>query len=136
MGTITESGKHAARGVFEPGPWLLGIDWCMIPSWEPVCDKSGREHPGEWRVPANTGMMGVVPAWRLHSLFLEDERVVQCTREMEAQELARQAVNLPSVMPTSSESEPAITADNPSHEEDFNRLLTSAVTRKLSDDQT
>lgn len=68
-------GATIAKGVFPKGPWLLGVDWCMVPTWEAVCDKRGVELLNGFQVPANSGMMGVVPAWRLKAL-LDREDVV------------------------------------------------------------
>jgi hypothetical protein len=70
-------GNTIARGAFPNGPWLLGVDWCMVPTWENVCDDKGNELPNRWLVPANSGMMGVVPAWRLKALLDRDDVVAK-----------------------------------------------------------
>ena len=61
------------------GPWLLGIDWGHINDWVPVCDGLGRpinpSNPLSQKVKMNTGMMAVVPAWKLAEL-LDHETVV------------------------------------------------------------
>ena len=52
------------------GPWLLGIDWCHIENYESVL-KEDRETPcipKQW-VKSNTGMAGIIPAWRLQILL-------------------------------------------------------------------
>ena len=54
---------------YPTGPWLLGVNWCMVPAWEPVCDNRGEPLAAGWQVPANTGMMGVVPSWHLRNMF-------------------------------------------------------------------
>jgi hypothetical protein len=57
------------------GPWLLGVDWCHINDWQPVRDAVGRplnnktSPPWDMQINANTGMMGVVPAWKLAEIF-------------------------------------------------------------------
>jgi hypothetical protein len=53
------------------GPWLLGIDHCHLFSREKVRDQTLRGDPvnKNWYVRSNTGMMGVVPAWRLTEMF-------------------------------------------------------------------
>jgi hypothetical protein len=66
-------GNTIATGVFPTGPFLLGVDWCMVPTWETVCDNAGVELSNGWMVPANSGMMGVVPAWRLRALLDRDD---------------------------------------------------------------
>ena len=52
---------------------LLGIGWGYISDWEPVCDASGRPMPGGQKVKANTGMMAVVPAWKLAEMLNTEE---------------------------------------------------------------
>jgi hypothetical protein len=51
------------------GPWLLGVDWGHIRTWEKVFDETGRPVQQKWKVSSNTGMMGVVPAWKLEEMF-------------------------------------------------------------------
>ncbi len=51
---------------------LLGIDWCHIPNYDQVQERGA---DGTWhavpnlRARSNTGMMGVVPAWKLKELL-------------------------------------------------------------------
>lgn len=49
--------------------WLLGVDWGHILDWSPVCDGSGRPNHYGQKVQTNTGMMGVVPSWKLAELL-------------------------------------------------------------------
>ena len=132
----TEDGKTFARGVFETGPWVLGVDWCMLPLWEPVCDDKGQELRNGWMVPGNTGMMGVIPAWRLRWLLTEHEPVVKRAQELEDRHLARGAAKSQGVILTSAKPEPPTTDENPDHREDFSRLLDAAVPGNKSDRQT
>jgi hypothetical protein len=53
----SESAQH--------GPWLLGINWGHLINWQPVCDSIGRPMSNGMMVQQNSGMMGVVPAWKL-----------------------------------------------------------------------
>src|SRR5262249_36103745 len=114
------------RSMFEQGPWLLGVDWCMIPSWERVCDASGQELKNGWQVPANSGMMGVIPAWHLQWLLTEYEPVVRLAKRLQEDALRELQTRPPVALPTASDgrSAPADpTEKNPTHREDFNRLL-------------
>ena len=53
-------------GSYHHGPWLLGINWGHLTKWQPVCDSSGRPISSHGsKVEQNTGMMAVVPAWKL-----------------------------------------------------------------------
>lgn len=58
-----------SHGNFPTGPFLLGIDCCMIRLWSKVCDASRREMSHGHQVELNTGMMGVIPSWRLVDLL-------------------------------------------------------------------
>lgn len=54
------------------GPWLLGVDWGHLNQWEPVRDEFERpvnRGSGKTQVRLNTGMAGVVPAWKLAELL-------------------------------------------------------------------
>jgi hypothetical protein len=51
---------------------LLGIQWGYIQDWEPVRDLDGRPIDTGLQVRLNTGMMGVVPAWKLGDLLRSD----------------------------------------------------------------
>ncbi len=92
-------GSTLGQGVYPKGPWLLGINWCMIPSWEPVCDSSGQILPNKTQVPANTGMMGVIPAWHLHDM-LETGVASRRRIEIEREIAALGAINLDNGLPT------------------------------------
>ena len=52
------------------GARLLGIDHCHLFTKEKVRDQvTGKEIANKWYVQSNTGMMGVIPAWRLAEMF-------------------------------------------------------------------
>jgi hypothetical protein len=52
------------------GPWLLGIDWSHIPNFKPVLE-SDRKTPSKSAqyVEINSGMAGVIPAWRIQEVL-------------------------------------------------------------------
>lgn len=52
--------------------FLLGIDWCHIKTNEKVRDLLGLEQ-GSLYVPQNTGMAGVVPAWKLGEILTSND---------------------------------------------------------------
>jgi hypothetical protein len=54
------------------GPLLLGIEAGYIYDWSPVCDSAGRVRGGSvaQQVQINTGMMVVIPAWRIVNFLL------------------------------------------------------------------
>jgi hypothetical protein len=55
------------------GPYLLGIDFCHLNNQIRVRDKQGEELEEGWIVKENTGMAGVIPAWKIHELLFCDE---------------------------------------------------------------
>ena len=54
------------------GPYLLGIDWCHLNNYNPVVDKDGKPTEG-LKVSENTGMAGVIPAWKILEVLNCDE---------------------------------------------------------------
>jgi hypothetical protein len=60
------------------GPWLLGIDWSHLTSFRPVLssDKRTAATPQQW-VEINSGMAGVIPAWRIQEILDLPELVMQ-----------------------------------------------------------
>lgn len=52
------------------GTWLLGIDFGHLPTYEPVLESDKTSPISEkWFVRGNTGLMTVVPAWKLLDLL-------------------------------------------------------------------
>jgi hypothetical protein len=62
------------------GPWLLGVDFGHLPLFRPVFDKDEKTET-DFRVDANTGIAGVIPAWRLLKLLEVDKLVKQRSRD-------------------------------------------------------
>lgn len=117
----------------EETSYLLGIDWCHIQNFENAVDADGYEIKNI-RVPINTGMMGVVPAWNLQKLLDVDE-VANMRKKTIEDEKARR--NLPKIsLDASSEHNvgPLATDENPKHREDFNSLLGVAARKPKSGD--
>lgn len=59
------------------GPFLLGIDWGHKHTKERVRDKTGEPIPEGWVVQSNSGMVMVVPAWKLIDILQSDELIAQ-----------------------------------------------------------
>jgi hypothetical protein len=77
--TRPKTGKQVSSASY--GPWLLGIVWGHLNDWKPVCDAQGRPldrpHPESMQVGQNSGMMGVVPIWKLIELLNHPTAVAQ-----------------------------------------------------------
>lgn len=62
------------------GPWFLGINWGHLVDWRPVCDALGRpvgaHDPRDMQVAQNSGMMAVVPAWKLFEMINHPDALV------------------------------------------------------------
>jgi hypothetical protein len=51
---------------FKAGPFLMGIDFCHVFNKDQVVsDETGKPVNNNWHVRSNTGMMGVIPTWRI-----------------------------------------------------------------------
>jgi len=59
----TNRDQHFVKRDF--GPWLLGINWGHIYSYEQVLKKNLSPVNEDWQVRSNTGMAGVVPSWKV-----------------------------------------------------------------------
>lgn len=64
------------------GPYLLGIDWCHLNNEARVRDMADQLHKEGLFVRENTGMAGVVPAWKIAEI-LESEPLAQARCELE-----------------------------------------------------
>lgn len=110
---------------------LLGISWGYIKDWERVCDSRGEPLPGGSMVPVNTGMMGVVPAWKLQEIF--DMPTVKDFMRNQDEIAAKQ--QKPAISGLASlKASPAATEANPTHREDFTRLVGAAARKPAPKD--
>jgi hypothetical protein len=124
------------------GPWLLGIDFCHIRWDEPVWSRLTKNPVSDdWFIKSNTGMMGVVPAWKLHEvlegpemkpLFDKAKRFVEQTAKVESVVVLDAADLSQQSSAESSSSDDA----NPHHLEDFTRLVDVAARKRPRGDQT
>lgn len=119
------------------GPWLLGIDWGHVFDKEPIRNQYGEPLSEGWHIRSNSGMIGVIPAWKLYEM-LHDEKTKAIRFEYEGEELARRNSRRGGIEMDASVADKELPAkeENPRHKEDFNRLLNAAVQKRPQDDQT
>jgi hypothetical protein len=67
--------------------FVLGVDFCHVQNWISAFDDKGQELP-HVRVPLNSGMAGVIPAWRLYDLIMS-RRPLEQRRMAEEAEIRR-----------------------------------------------
>ena len=81
---------------------FLGVDWCHFNSHDDVIDRSGNKHPHGWRVESNSGMAGVIPAWKLIEFLDREEFVMQRKQadQIRADEIAAIERNSPITLDT------------------------------------
>lgn len=103
---------------------LLGV-WQA--SWRAPPDEIKGALTGTMGLSVPVGMGIVVPAQHIIEI-LEEPDMARARKEVRDKNEQEHAASLDSASPTK--------GDNPSHTEDFNRLLTSVATRKPRDDQT
>jgi hypothetical protein len=121
-----DKGKQVSSNFY--GPWLLGVNWGHLNDWKPVCDKEG-EPTGTMKVPQNSGMMGVVPIWKLIEM-IEDPEMVARRKKQEIKILGEGPPVSSSDHVADIKSEPPAMADNPSHKEDFTSLANAAARKR------
>ena len=126
---------------------LLGIHWGQFPEyWEiKQMEQAGEieknvlpivEGADKVYIRGMSGMTCVAPVWGILEL-MNLPKIRSHIDVVEAFILQQQiSGDAPPVAESSETPEPPTTADNPSHKEDFNRLLTSVATGKSRDDQT
>jgi hypothetical protein len=118
---------------FKAGPFLMGIDCCHIFNRDPVINAITGEPMPNLYVRSNTGMMGVVPMWRIMDIV--DGREMKLLRDTMEKEVKRTKPTEPhgamdSAVPSASASD---TDANPNHLADFTRLVDVAARKKPKD---
>ena len=73
---IRQSGYMKERaGQFAYGPFLLGVDFCHLYDRQKVRSEATGQPMNDWYVQGNSGMMGVIPAWRLSEMFERNQQL-------------------------------------------------------------
>jgi hypothetical protein len=124
---------------------LLGVVWGYIQDWERVCGENGKPLDNKHQVKSNTGMMAVVPAWQLFDLL--NMPILVAHREQAKEDylktLEPPVATLASASPDSALGVPLVVAggaappangENPTHLEDFTRLVSLAARKPESKD--
>ena len=76
--------KRALSVAFSPkGPYLLGIDWCHLHNRHSVRDREG---VAIGTVQENTGMAGVIPAWKIKEVLDLEELAMARKRDEKTME--------------------------------------------------
>jgi len=116
---------------FKAGPFLMGIDFCHLFNKDRVIsDETGRP-TNDCHVRSNTGMMGVIPMWRIMDVIDNPKmKKLRDQLEQDVKKIRTSQVNLD----TAGEVPPPANAVNPKHREDFNSLLDAAVKKPEQED--
>lgn len=103
------------------GPFLLGVDWCHINDYVDARDQQGNMLP--FKIRSNSGMMGVVPVAKLSDLLYRQDMV-----DMRRFSRKRDKAATPDAAAAGdSVSSPPANDANPTHREDFMRLVGAAA---------
>ena len=89
---------NLAKWLLPKGPYLLGIDWCHIQRKAWILSREGRRIDDGWYVEENTGMAGVIPAWKIAEVLKSEELVMQ--RKADDEEITRLKRNSPGGWPS------------------------------------
>jgi len=114
------------------GPWLLGVDFCNIYSKDKIYSSdTGKPLNDDWFVPANTGMMGVIPAWKIHDILEGKELApyIKATDKHTRENLKKKADQV-SLDASGDGAAPPANGENPTHREDFMRLVGAAARKQ------
>ena len=114
------------------GPYLLGIDYCHIFSKTPVMSEKTGKPMNDWYVEANTGMMGVIPVWRLYDI-IDGEEMMAIRKDAEKEIRQREIKSGVSLDVAKDVSAPS-SDENPTHREDFTNLLNEAAKTRSQGD--
>lgn len=125
---VRQSGFIKERaGPMRFGPFLFGIDYCHLYDRQRVRSERTGEPVNDWYVQGNSGMMGVIPAWRLTDMFMRNQKLKAAFDSIAAtaQKNARSS-NISLDVADGGSSPPASDA-NPTHREDFTHLVGAAA---------
>lgn len=118
------------------GPWLLGVDFCHIRWDEPIWSRiTNKPVSDDWFIKSNTGMMGVVPAWKIMEILEGPEMkplIEQTTKQVVQSEQDNSSVELDAA--SLSKSAPPAKDENPQHREGFTSLLNAAARKQTQGD--
>jgi hypothetical protein len=122
---------------YQLGPWLLGINYCHIYDKVPVINSvTGDPVVPSMHVRSDTGMMGVIPAWRLTDI-LEGPGVVAVVNYLKAAiERGKKQQDQVRLDHSATDDPRSDDATNHIRREDFARLLNSIAQKPKSKDQT
>lgn len=111
------------------GPFLLGVDWSHI--YDYVDAKDDRGNALQFKIRSNSGMMGVIPVWKLQELLYRQDVLNMRDRLPKKQRAANpDAASRDSASPAQDDDA------NPNHLADFTRLVDVAARKRPQDDQT
>jgi hypothetical protein len=108
--------------------YLIGVDWGHIPMWRPACGFN-EEPIGTSQVNINSGMAGIVPSWKLLELLMEDSE--RRRKQIEAATAADRPIT---AFPDSAAPMDTANDANPTHREDFTRLVGAAARKHERED--
>lgn len=115
---------------FRVNPFFLGINFCHIFNKDKVMSGVTGKQVHDYYVESNTGMMGVIPAWKIWEVIDGDEmKAVRNAAEAQVKKASDQ------VTLDAASGGAAAPDENPNHLEDFNRLVDVAVRKRPQGDQ-
>ena len=112
--------------MYKAGPWLMGIDFCHIFSKDRIySDSTGEPVNQDWHVRSNTGMMGVIPTWKMMEV-IDGPKMKKVRDTIEQDRKKAQARSNVALDSASSNAAPPANDANLTHREDFMRLVDAA----------
>lgn len=109
------------------GPFLYGVDWAHLFDYNDAYDERGNKLA--FKVRSNSGMMAVVPWWKLSDLLFRHD-----VYEMRQKKQTKQKEASPDAAASKDSSSPPSNDSNPTHREDFMRLVGAAARKPAQED--
>jgi hypothetical protein len=129
---------------WKAGPFLMGIDFCHLYNKDSkdaliYSKTTGKPISEDWYVRSNTGMMGVIPTWRMMDVIDSPKmKALRGAFEDEVKKFTDTKISQASLDSAASadKSVPPASDANPNHLEDFKRLVDVAARKRPQGDQT
>jgi hypothetical protein len=115
------------------GPILLGVSFCYFYGNEEVRSGATNKPMHDWYTRSNTGMMGVIPGWKVLDMIL-GESMMKIVAKVEDELFNQTKTSGVALTTAAAPVDQSAKDENPQHREDFTSLLGKAARTPPQDD--